>query len=69
MNKPIVLLIDESDSLYDDVLVSLLRQLRDGFQSRPMYFPASIALVGLRDIRDYRLKKISYYAAIHTSTA
>ena len=52
--KPIVLLIDEIDSLQDDVLVAMLRQLRDGYQSRPKYFPSSIALVGLRDIRDYK---------------
>lgn len=54
--KPIVLLIDEADSLWDDVLVSFLRQLRDGFQLRPRGFPQSVALVGLRDIREYRLK-------------
>lgn len=56
MPKPVVLLIDEVDSLWDDVLVSLLRQLRDGFQIRPDSFPQSIAMVGLRDIRDYKMK-------------
>ena len=56
MPKPVVLLLDEVDSLWDDVLVSLLRQLRDGFQIRPESFPQSVALVGLRDIRDYKLK-------------
>lgn len=56
MPKPIVLLIDEIDSLWDDVLVSLLRQLRDGFQSRPQSFPQSIALVGLRDLSEYKYK-------------
>ncbi len=55
-SKPIVLLLDEVDSLWDDVLVSLLRQMRDGFQLRPVGFPQSIALVGLRDIREYKLK-------------
>lgn len=54
--KPLVLLLDEVDALYDDVLISTLRQLRDGFQTRPHYFPQSIALVGLRDIREYRLR-------------
>jgi hypothetical protein len=54
--KPIVLLIDEIDALLDDVLVSMLRQLRDGYQSRPKHFPSSIALVGLRDIRDYKVQ-------------
>jgi len=53
---PIVLLIDEIDSLYDDVLISVLRQLRDGFQFRPAAFPSSVALVGLRDVRDYKEK-------------
>ncbi|NJM08594.1 hypothetical protein HC891_24020 [Candidatus Gracilibacteria bacterium] len=37
-------------------LGTLLRQLRDGFQTRPHNFPQSIALVGLRDIREYRLR-------------
>jgi len=54
--KPLVLLLDEVDALYDDVLISTLRQLRDGFQARPAGFPQSIALVGLRDIREYRLR-------------
>ena len=54
--KPLVLLLDEVDSLCDDVLISTLRQLRDGFQTRPRHFPQSIALVGLRDIREYRLR-------------
>lgn len=52
--KPVVLLIDEIDALLDDVLISVLRQLRDGYQSRPKFFPASIALVGLRDVKDYK---------------
>jgi DNA polymerase III delta prime subunit len=56
LDKPLVLLLDEVDSLYDDVLISTLRQLRDGFQSRPQHFPQSLALVGLRDIREYRLR-------------
>lgn len=54
--KPIVLLVDEADSLWDDVLVSFLRQMRDGFQGRPKNFPQSVALVGLRDIREYKMK-------------
>ncbi|MDZ4683284.1 MAG: hypothetical protein SGI94_22770 [Saprospiraceae bacterium] len=58
-SKPLVLLLDEVDALYDDVLISTLRQLRDGFQSRPAGFPQSIALVGLRDIREYRMRACS----------
>ncbi|MEZ4985750.1 MAG: AAA-like domain-containing protein [Saprospiraceae bacterium] len=56
LRKPLVLLLDEVDALYDDVLISTLRQLRDGFQTRPAGFPQSVALVGLRDIREYRLR-------------
>jgi len=56
LDKPLVLLLDEVDALYDDVLISTLRQLRDGFQSRPAHFPQSVALVGLRDIREYRMR-------------
>jgi hypothetical protein len=54
--KPIVLFIDEIDALIDDVLVSILRQLRDGYQARPKHFPSSVVLVGLRDVRDYKAK-------------
>ena len=53
--RPIVLLLDEVDALFGDALVSLLRQLRSGFPSRPQAFPQAVALVGLRDVRDYRL--------------
>jgi hypothetical protein len=54
--KPIVLFIDEIDALLDDVLISILRQLRDGYQGRPKHFPSSVALVGLRDVRDYKVR-------------
>lgn len=54
--KPIVLLIDEIDALQGDVLISVLRQLRAGYIARPNPFPQSIMLVGLRDVRDYRIK-------------
>jgi len=54
--KPIVLMIDEIDALLDDVLISVLRQLRDGYQARPGHFPASVVLVGLRDVRDYKFR-------------
>ncbi|MCP4146644.1 MAG: AAA family ATPase [bacterium] len=54
--KPVVLLIDEIDALLDEVFVSVLRQLRDGYQKRPQHFPASVILVGLRDVREYKAK-------------
>jgi hypothetical protein len=50
---PLVLLIDEIDSLRDEAMLSFLRQLRSGFQSRPKGFPSTIGLVGMRDVRDY----------------
>jgi hypothetical protein len=54
--KPIILFLDEIDSLVDGVLLSVLRQLRSGYPERPESFPQSVALVGLRDVRDYRLQ-------------
>ena len=53
---PLVLLVDEIDSLVGDTLLSVLRQLRAGYEQRPEGFPASIALCGVRDIRDYRIR-------------
>ena len=56
---PLVLLIDEIDSLVGDTLLSVLRQLRAGYQLRPEGFPQSVVLCGLRDIRDYRIRSSS----------
>ena len=53
---PLVLLVDEIDSLVGDTLLSVLRQLRAGYQSRPEAFPQSVVLCGVRDIRDYRIR-------------
>lgn len=54
--RPIVLFLDEIDALRDEALLSVLRQLRSQYPSRPRHFPASLALVGLRDVRDYRIR-------------
>ena len=54
--KPLVLLIDEIDSLVGDTLISVLRQLRSGYDKRPRLFPQSVLLCGVRDVRDYRLR-------------
>ena len=56
---PLVLLVDEIDSLVGDTLLSVLRQLRSGYEQRPEGFPASIVLCGVRDIRDYRIQSSS----------
>ncbi|MCX5924874.1 MAG: AAA-like domain-containing protein [Candidatus Dependentiae bacterium] len=53
--KPIILFIDEIDSLVGDTLISVLRQLRSGYVQRPHAFPQSVCLVGVRDVRDYRI--------------
>ena len=53
--KPVVLFIDEIDSLVGDTLISVLRQLRSGYTYRPRNFPQSIILCGVRDVRDYRI--------------
>ncbi len=53
---PLVLLVDEIDSLVGDTLLSVLRQLRAGYENRPRGFPHSIVLCGVRDIRDYRIR-------------
>ncbi len=49
-----MLLIDEADVVTGPAMVSLLSQLRHGFMTRGVgAFPTSVALVGLRDLRDY----------------
>ena len=53
--SPLVLLIDEIDALVGDGLLSVLRQLRAGYDMRPKGFPQSVVLCGVRDVRDYRI--------------
>ena len=53
--KPLVLIIDEIDALVGDSLVSVLRQIRSGYDDRPKAFPQTIILCGVRDVRDYRI--------------
>ncbi len=53
--KPLVVLMDEVDALIGDGLISVLRQLRGGYTKRPRAFPHALCLIGLRDIRDYRI--------------
>ena len=58
-SKPLVLLIDEIDALVGDSLLSVLRQLRAGYDMRPGGFPQSVVLCGVRDVRDYRIHSSS----------
>jgi hypothetical protein len=53
--KPLVLFMDEVDALIGDGLISVLRQLRSGYTQRPRAFPQALCMIGLRDIRDYRI--------------
>ena len=53
--KPLAIFIDEIDALSDGTLIAFLRQLRSGYVKRARIpFPASVALVGMRNIRDYK---------------
>ena len=56
-DRPVVLFLDEVDSLVGDTLISLLRQIRSGYNQRPGAFPQTIVLCGLRDIKDYRIHR------------
>ena len=67
--KPLVLLIDEIDALIGDALLSVLRQLRAGYDLRPEGFPQSVVLCGVRDVRDYRIHSSSANATIAGGSA
>jgi hypothetical protein len=57
LDKPLVIFFDEADCLSEDTLISFLRQLRSGYNSRSITpFVHSVALVGMRNIRDYKIK-------------
>ena len=67
--KPLVLLIDEIDALIGDSLLSVLRQLRAGYDLRPEGFPQSVILCGVRDVRDYRIQSTAENALIAGGSA
>ncbi|RKZ76279.1 MAG: ATP-binding protein [Gammaproteobacteria bacterium] len=55
LDKPLVILFDEVDCLENGTLIGFLRQLRNGYVNRNRIpFVHSIALVGMRNIRDYK---------------
>ncbi len=68
-DKPLILLIDEIDSLIGDTLIAVLRQLRSGYFKRPEFFPQSIILCGVRDVRDYRIQSSTEKAVITGGSA
>ena len=53
--RPFVVFLDEIDSLEDESLIAVLRQLRSGYPDRPRDFPWSLALIGMRDVCDYKV--------------
>jgi len=57
LDKPLVILFDEVDCLAEGTLISFMRQLRNGYNDRSFIpFVHSVALVGMRNIRDYKAK-------------
>jgi hypothetical protein len=57
LDKPLVVLFDEVDCLANGTLVAFLRQIRDGYVNRAFApFAHSLALVGMRDVRDYKAR-------------
>ena len=66
---PLVLLIDEIDALVGDTLLTVLRQLRAGYDQRPHGFPQSVVLCGVRDVRDYRIRSTRENAIVTGGSA
>lgn len=67
--RPIILFVDEIDSLVGDSLLSVLRQLRAGYDKRPESYPQSIILCGVRDVRDYRIHSTERKEAVTGGSA
>jgi hypothetical protein len=65
---PLVLIFDEIDALRGQSLISVLRQLRDGFSYRAQAFPKSVVLCGMRDLEDYRVAAGSNPGRIGTAS-
>ncbi|GAP72910.1 AAA-like domain-containing protein [Candidatus Symbiothrix dinenymphae] len=56
-DKPLIIFFDEADCLSEGTLITFLRQLRDGYTTRGNTpFVHSIALVGMRNIRDFKAR-------------
>jgi hypothetical protein len=69
LDKPLVIFFDEADCLGEDTLISFLRQLRSGYNDRDVVpFVHSLALVGMRNIKDYRWKVRPDSESRHTSS-
>ncbi|MBI4699744.1 MAG: ATP-binding protein [Deltaproteobacteria bacterium] len=54
LTRPLVVLVDEADGLVGPTMVSFLTQLRRGYLDRSSTpFAHSLALIGMRQVRDY----------------
>ncbi|MDR1081861.1 MAG: ATP-binding protein [Deltaproteobacteria bacterium] len=60
LDKELIIFFDEADSIPDTAMLAFLLQIREGFNVREFpgnnAFPKSLALVGLRDLNDYRIR-------------
>jgi hypothetical protein len=57
LKKPLVIFFDEADCLSEGTLITFLRQLRSGHNSRVNFpFVHSVALVGMRNLRDFKAR-------------
>ncbi|HRI66561.1 MAG TPA: ATP-binding protein [Polyangium sp.] len=57
-DRPWVIFFDEADCLVGETMVSFLTQLREGYLDRfDRPFPASVVLVGRRQVRDFILRE------------
>jgi len=63
---PIVLFIDDVDTVGPAMLEALMRQLRAGFGFRPRAFPAAVALLGLFDVRTEALDRPGTFTPLST---
>jgi hypothetical protein len=70
LDRKLILFIDEADSLSGDAMISFLRQLRYGYIRRSwgFPFPSSVALIGMRNIRDYKIYIRDEEASLGTSS-
>jgi AAA-like domain/Endonuclease NucS len=69
-DKPWVIFFDEADCLVGETMVSFLTQLRKGYLARSQQpFPASIALVGRRQVRDFMLRTEDRHAIAWLGTS
>lgn len=65
-----VIFFDEADCLVGETMVSFLTQLREGYLARDRRpFPASIALVGRRQVRDFMLRTEDRHAIAWLGTS